>query len=57
MADRQLRPILLLAASLRAQVKSGGATCGKTTRRANQQNLSSALTKNILLPPTGKSLI
>jgi hypothetical protein len=45
------------AASLGAQVKSGGATCGKATRRANQQKLSSARGKNIPLSSSGKSLV
>jgi hypothetical protein len=31
--------------------------CDKTTRRANQQNLSSPFAKNIPLNPSGKSVI
>jgi hypothetical protein len=38
-----------------AQAKSFGPGRGKSTRRANQQNLSSPLAKNIPLNPSGKS--
>ena len=47
----------MLAASLCAQVKSCRARCGKTTRRANQQNPSSVRCENIPLSPSGKSVI
>jgi flagellar basal body rod protein FlgC len=47
----------LLAASHPLQVKSSGAACGKTTRRANQQNLSRPRRKNISLSASGKSLV
>ena len=47
----------MLAASLCAQVKSCRARCGKTTRRANQQNPSSVHCENIPLSPSGKSVI
>jgi hypothetical protein len=41
--------------SLGAQAKSSCHGCGKTTRRANQQNLSSPAGKNIPLNTSGKS--
>jgi hypothetical protein len=44
-------------ASPRAQAKSFDPHCDKTTRRANQQNLSSPSRENISLSPSGKSLI
>jgi hypothetical protein len=53
-ADHAFR---LPAASPRAQIKSRFATRGKTTRRANQQNLSSPPRKNISLNLSGKSVI
>jgi hypothetical protein len=40
-------PLRLRAASLRAQAKCGCVPCVKTTRRANQQNLSRPIVKNI----------
>jgi hypothetical protein len=44
-------------ASPRAQAKSSDPGRDKTTRRANHQNLSSPVAKNIPLNPSGKSLI
>jgi hypothetical protein len=46
-----------MPASAGAQAKSSDPNRDKTTRRANQQNLSSPFAKNIPLNPSGKSVI
>jgi hypothetical protein len=44
-------------ASTRVQAKSSDPDCVTTTRRANQQNLSSLVAKNIPLNASGKSAL
>jgi hypothetical protein len=45
------------SASTRVQAKSSDPNCDTTTRRANQQNLSSLVAKNIPLNASGKSAL